>query len=125
MSTRPVDQPPTRSGRGSTPWLSRAWVSVVLMPVFLGIGFATGEGLYSLLGYAPGTGDAPGWVVVLVSVATVLVVLIPCIAAVYFGRRAMTDGDRNGRWPVVIGAVVAVGATALTVISEVGDALRG
>ncbi|EWT00295.1 hypothetical protein N865_16500 [Intrasporangium oryzae NRRL B-24470] len=92
--------------------------------MFFGIGFAVGEGLYSLFGYAPETGDAPGWVVVVVSAVTVLVVLVPCVAAVYFGRRAMTAGNRRGLWPVVIGAVAGFGLIALTVISEVGDALR-
>jgi hypothetical protein len=81
--------------------------------------------MYALLGYASESGDAPLWAVVVASGLAVLVVLVPTVAAVYFGRRAMKGGDRRGLLPAVIGAVVAFGWIALTVVSEVGNIVRG
>lgn len=124
MSTDQIQRPPTRAPHDSGPWLGRAWTAVALVPVFFFLGFALGEGLYALLGYRPENADAPVWVNLVVAVPVVVVVLIPCAAAVLFGRRATQRGDRSGVYPLVIGAIAGVGLLVLTIVSEVGDALR-
>lgn len=125
MSNRQLDRAPEPTARDSAPWLRRAWAGVALVPLFFVIAFAVGEGIYALMGYKPENADAPVWAVVVASALAVLVVLIPCVAAVYFGRRAIKGGDRRGVFPAVIGAVAAVGWVVLTIVSEVGNAVRG
>lgn len=124
MTTSRVQRPPERTPRGSGRWLGRAWVAVVLVPVFFFIGFAIGEGMYALLGYKPENANAPVWVDVVALVPVIVVVLIPCAAAVFFGRRATKGGDRRGMVPLVIGVIAGVGVLVLTIVSEVGDIVR-
>lgn len=124
MSANQAKRPPTRTPRDSDPWLGRAWSGVALVPVFFFIAFAVGEGLYALMGYKPENADAPVWVHVVALIPVVVVVLIPCAAAVFFGSRANKGGDRRGMFPLVIGVIVGVGLLVLTIVSEVGDIVR-
>jgi hypothetical protein len=94
------------------------------VPVFFLIAFALGEGLYSLLGYKPENADAPVWALLVVDIPVLLVVLIPCAAAVVFGRRSSQMGDRRGRLPLIIGVAAGVGWLVLTIVSEVGNIVR-
>jgi hypothetical protein len=91
--------------------------------VFFFIAMAVGEGLASLLGY-PAGGDGPVWVTVVTDVAATVTVLLPCLAAVFFGRRANQAGDRRGRLPAVLGAGAGLGWLVLAIVSEVGNLLR-
>lgn len=125
MTDRQLDRPPGPTARDANPWLGRAWVGVGLVPLFFFFAFAVGEGIYAWMGYKPENADAPVWAVVVVSALVVAVVLIPCVAAVYFGRRAIRSGDRRGRVPAVIGAVAGVGWVVLTIVTEVGNVVRG
>lgn len=106
-------------------WLARAWLGVALIPVFFMVAFAVGEGAYAVLGYAPENGTAPVWVDIVTSAVVLIVFAIPCAAAVLFGRRCLRAADRRGLLPLVIGSVAWVGALVLTIVTEVGDALRG
>ncbi len=124
MSLREVHGSPEPTAGASGPWLRRAWAGVALVPVFFVIAFAVGEVIYAVMGYRPEDADAPIWAVVAASALVLLVVLVPCVAAVHFGRRAVKGGDRRGAVPAAIGAVAGVGWVALTVISEVGSAVR-
>lgn len=110
--------------RDDGPWLGRAWGAVVSVPAFFLIAFAVGEGMYALLGYKPENADAPIWVVVVAVVPTLLVTLIPCVAAMVCGRRATNGGDRRGVVPLVVGAIAGLGMLVLTIVSEVGDIVR-
>ncbi len=114
--------PPEQSrGPGA---LTRAWIAVVLIPVFFVIAIGVGEGIISLLGYTAGTGNNPVWVILVSDLAALAVVLLPCVAAVIFGRLAYRRSDRRGLFPVVLGSVVGLGWLILTIVSEVGDLLR-
>jgi hypothetical protein len=124
MSNRQLDPAPEPTAPDSNPWLRRAWVGVALVPLFFFIAFAVGEGIYALMGYKPENADAPVWAVIVASALVLLVVLIPCVAAVYSGRRAIKSGDRRGMYPAVIGAVAAVGWVVLTIVTEVGNVVR-
>jgi hypothetical protein len=82
-----------------------------------------GEGLTSLLGYPVG-GAAPAWVTVVTGLAATVTVLVSCLAAVFFGRRANKAGDRRGLLPAVLGTGAGLGWLILTIVSEVGSLLR-
>jgi hypothetical protein len=92
--------------------VTRAWTAVVLVPVFFVIAFAIGEVVYSVLGYKPENDDAPLWVDLVGSLASLSVALIPCIAAVVYGRRAADAGNRVGLVPMAIGGLAAVARRA-------------
>jgi len=110
--------------RDSGPWLRRAWTAVALVSVFFFIGFAVGQGMYAMMGYKPENADAPVWVDVVALVPALVVVLIPCAAAVLFDRQANKGGDHRGVVPLVIGVIAGIGLLVLTIVSEVGDIVR-
>ena len=114
--------PPERSHAPGA--LARAWVAIVLIPVFFFIAIGVGEGVISLLGYTAGAGNNPIWVSLASDLAAIAVVLLPCLAAVIFGRRAYKAGDRRGLFPAVLGTVAGLGWLILAIVSEVGDLLR-
>lgn len=124
MSNRQLDQSPRPTGRDLEPWLQRAWVGVAAVPLFFMIAFAVGEGTYAVMGYQPENADAPIWAVVVASALVLAVVLVPCVSAVYCGRRAIKRGDHRGRYPAALGAIAGIGLITLTIVSEVGDAVR-
>ena len=124
MNTTHLQRGPSRAPRDSRPWLARAWAAVALLPVFFFVAFAVGEGLYALLGYKPENADAPVWVVLVALTPAVAVVLIPSVAAVFFGSRANKGGDHRGMFPFLIGVIAGVGWLVLTVVSEVGNIVR-
>lgn len=116
----PAAPPPDRPRAPGT--VTRAWVAIALIPVFFFIAMAVGEGLTSLLGY-PAGGATPTWVTVVTDVAATVTVLLPCLAAVFFGRRAYKTGDRRGLLPAVLGVGASLGWLVLTIISEIGNPL--
>ncbi len=126
VTERPTDHPaatPPEHPRAPGT-LGRAWVAIVLIPVFFVIALGVGEGIIALLGYTAGAGNNPIWVTVISDLAALAVLLLPCSAAVIFGRRAYRSGDRRGLFPVVLGAVLGLGGLIMTVVTEVGDLLR-
>ncbi|HEX9034824.1 MAG TPA: hypothetical protein VF834_23510 [Streptosporangiaceae bacterium] len=125
-----VPAPPGESGPprkppapDSGPALTRAWIAVALIPVFLFVAFAVGEGLTSLLGYPVG-GSNPAWVIILTNLATLIAALLPCLAAVFYASRARKNGIRRAIVPLAIGSIVGLGWLILTVATGVGDLLR-
>ncbi|KQX66292.1 hypothetical protein [Angustibacter sp. Root456] len=124
MTTGPAPTHPGSTDHAPSSWLVRAWLGVALAPVFFMLAFAVGEGAYAVLGYAPENADAPTWVVVVTSLLVLLVLGIPCAASVIYGLRCVRAGDRRGLAPLVIASLVWAGAVVLTVVSEVGNALR-
>lgn len=124
MSADQLDRRRAGGPRDSGRWLRRAWTAIALVPVFFLIAFALGEVLYNLLGYQPENADAPVWALLVVDIPVLLVVLIPCAAAVLFGRHSSQMGDRRGRLPLIIGMAAGVGWLVLTIVSEVGNIVR-
>jgi hypothetical protein len=118
----PAAPPPDRPHAPGA--LARAWVAVVLIPVFFIIALGVGEGVISLLGYTAGTGNNPIWVTLVSDLAALAVVLLPCLAAVIFGKRVYKAGDRRGLFPAILGIVAGLGWLTLTIVTEVGDLLR-
>ena len=117
----PAAAPPDQPRAPGT--VAGAWIAIGLIPVFFFIAMGVGEGLMSLLGY-PAGGAAPAWVTVVTDLAATVTVLLPCLAAVFFGRRASKAGDRWGLLPAVLGTCAGLGWLILAIVSEVGNPLR-
>jgi hypothetical protein len=106
--------------------VTRAWISVALLPVGVLTAFVVGEGLASLFGYDTGSGElAPVWVVMAAGVPAMLVALVPAGLAVGYGLRARRAGDPRGVVPAIVGCALAAGFVALNGMSYVLGRLFG
>jgi hypothetical protein len=110
LSETPRDA--SRDGRSVT----RAWISLAVLPLFLVLAMAVGEGLYALFGYQPENADAPFGVNLVASVPALLVMLVPTVAAVFYGWRAHLVGDRRAYVPAILALLIGLWFTVLTVI---------
>jgi hypothetical protein len=97
--------------------LRRAWFAVLLIPVAFVLAFAVGEGIYAWLGDQPEAATEPLWVVLVAGVPAIVLFLLPCAAASWYGNRARQEGHRVGWVPLVIGAVLGVWMMILNVVS--------
>lgn len=108
LSETPRDA--SRDGRSVT----RAWISLAVIPLFLILAMAVGEGLYALFGYEPS--EAPFWPNLAASIPALLVMLVPTVTAVFYGWRAHQVGDRRAIVPAVLALLIGLWFTVLTVI---------
>ena len=89
---------------------------VVLIPVFLLLSFAATTGIYALTGHDPSTGDVPPlWANLAAGLPGLAILLVPCVAGVVYGWRAVRSGVRAGLVPAVLAALMGAGAVVLTV----------
>lgn len=93
----------------------QAWWAVALYPVSFVAAFVIGEGLYTWFG--GGDDDTPAWAVPAAGTPALLAFVLPGVAAVVLGRRAMRLGRRDGRTPAIVGAAIAVGFVGLNLLS--------
>lgn len=101
----------TREAPAATRAYRRAWWAVVAVPVALFAAFGIGEGLLSAVA---GDSDEPAaWQVAVAAIPALLVVLIPGVAAVWFGRRAVALGRPAGRLPMLLGGLATFGFVGL------------
>lgn len=98
----------------------RAWVGVALFPVFLFGSVIVTLLLYEAFGYKPENADAPLWVDSLIGLVAIAICLLPCAAAVFYGRQAYLAGYRSGLIALAVGALAGLSVTALTVVSTLG-----
>jgi hypothetical protein len=71
----------TKQGARSAISVARAWISVVLIPVFLFVSVVMTLFLYEWSGYKPENDDAPLWVELVTTIAAIAVFLVPCVTA--------------------------------------------
>ena len=84
----------------------RAWIATAFIPVAFVVAMVLGEALLALQGYDSADAHIP-WQVVASAGGTALLILeIPCVAAVVLGRRALAAGDPHGKAPALVGAVL-------------------
>lgn len=104
-----------RDGRSVT----ISWVSFAVLPLFLVLAMVVGEVLYALLGYQPENADAPLWAELVASLPALAVMLVPSVAAGYYGLRAFRVGDRRAVVPAVLAGLVGLWFTVPTVVGLV------
>ncbi len=97
-----------------------AWISVVLIPAFLFVSVVLTLLLYEWFGYKPENADAPLWVDLVTALVAIVVFLVPCVTAAFYGMRANLAGQRQGLIPAGIGALAGLSLTVLTVVSTLG-----
>jgi hypothetical protein len=122
-TTMPTGEPTLQHRAPRADQLGLAWLAVALIPVFFLLSMAVGYALYELTGYPADTGVAPLWADLVVAVCSTLVFLLPCSAAIVYGRRAQQHGNRGGIAPMAIGACAGIAVIALTVVTVVGSQL--
>lgn len=99
-----------------------AWISLACVPLAYVAATLIGAGVLSLLGYDTSTNQTiPLRGVAPAVAAATLVFLVPCAAAVRFGRRAARSGARSGTLAAAIGSLLA----ALFVVVNVTGMLVG
>jgi len=114
-STNNTPLGPAPRGRSA---LSRAWISIALVPVFFFLSFLVQTGIYVLTGHDPSTGDVPPlWANLAAGLPGLAILLVPCVAGVVYGLRAARAGVRSGLVPAVLAALLGVGALVLTVVN--------
>lgn len=113
-STSSTNHAPVGRPRTRTP-LSRAWLSIVLVPVFFALSFVAQTVIYALTGYDPSTGTVPLWANLAAGLPGLAILLVPCVAGVVYGWRAARAGVRAGLVPAVLAVLLGVGAVVLTV----------
>ena len=111
--------PPARAlGRGGQSTnLKRSWTAVALIPVAFVLAFAVGEGLYAMLGYKPEDATEPLWVALVAGVPAIVLFLVPCAAAVWYGQKARAEGHRAALLPVAVGAVLGLWMLIMNAVS--------
>jgi hypothetical protein len=102
-------------------WLGRAWIAVALIPVVFILSFAVAQVLYSLMGYVPEEAGIPLWVDLVATIPAIAAFLVPCAAAVLYGRRAKGVGDRRGLIPLGIGALAGLWLLILSVVTIISS----
>ena len=107
----------TRSSAGRSTNLIRSWIAVGLIPVAFVLAFAVGEGLYALLGYKPEDASEPLWVALVAGVPAIVLFLVPCTAAVWYGNKARADAHRRALLPMAIGAVLGLWMVVMNTVS--------
>ena len=122
MSSASEGERPTQTSPAGV-WLGRAWIAVVLIPVFFILAFVVGQVLYSLMGYLPENAGIPLWVDLVASIPTIAVFLIPCTAGVLYGWHANSLGARSGLIPLCIGALAGLGLLILSIVTIIGSHL--
>lgn len=118
MTTAKHIPPPGANGTGGrSPNLTRSWIAVALIPVGFVLAFVVGEGLYALLGYQPEVGSEPWWVAPVAAVPAIVLFLVPCATAVWFGNKARLEGHRAALVPIVIGVVLGLWMVVMNTVS--------
>jgi len=92
-------------------------------PVFFILAFAVGQILYTLMGYLPENAGIPLWVDLVATIPTIAVFLVPCTAAVLYGRRVNSVGDRRDLVPLCIGALAGLGLLILSIVTIISSHL--
>jgi hypothetical protein len=107
----------TRSSVGRSTNFTRSWIAVGLTPVAFVLAFAVGEGLYALLGYKPEDATEPLWVALVAGVPAIVLFLVPCAAALWYGNKARAEAHRGALVPMTIGAVLGLWMLVMNTVS--------
>lgn len=100
--------------------LNRAWIAVILLPLFFLLAFGSGYLVsWWLMGDASETTAPTAWQALLIVVPTLVIMLLPCVAAVRYGHRVVRAGRAVGWLPTVIGGAVGLFWTVSILVNAV------
>jgi hypothetical protein len=89
--------------------------------VFFILAFGVAQVLYSLMGYLPENAGIPLWVDLVATIPAIAVFLVPCSAAVLYGRRASNVSDRRGLVTLCTGALAGLGFLILSIVTIISS----
>ena len=102
--------------------LHQAWWSLLLFPLSFVMAFVVGEGIPAWIGYPePSLDSTPWWVVTMAVVPALLVFAAPLLVTSHFTRKAVAEGEREGRLPLIIAAVAVSGFVAMNLLSGIAQ----
>src|SRR5690242_4105931 len=85
--------------------LRMAWVCVALVPVSLVLAMFAGQGLLGLMGYQASE-TVSVWAALLAGVSALLILLVPCAAAMWYGYHGFQAGCDAARIPGWLGGMI-------------------
>ena len=105
---------PSRRGRRD---FRAAWWSFGLLPIsFLGA-TVLGGAILAAIGHDPDSETDPTiWQIALAGIPSLVVLILPCVLVVWFGRRALTTGLVGGRDAIKAGLVVGAALVVANLI---------
>lgn len=111
---------PSESDRRGRRMLRAAWWSFGLLPIsFVGASVLGGV-ILSAMGHDPDSETDPSFRQMAVAgIPSVVVMVLPCVLVVWFGRRALAAGLEGGRDATKAGLVVGAALVGLNLISVV------
>jgi hypothetical protein len=113
------DEQQQREAR-ATQLVRRAWWSLALFPVSFVAASLLGGILLAAMGHDPDSETTPPWGPTLAAgVPAMMVMILPALAAAWFGRRAQELGQPNGRAATVTGLALAGALVMLNVAAAV------
>jgi Na+/melibiose symporter-like transporter len=111
---------PNESDRRARRMLRAAWWSFALLPFsFLGAAVLGGV-ILAAMGHDPDSQTDPSfWQMAVAGIPAVVVMILPCILVVWFGRRALAAGLEGGRDAKNAGLAVGAVLVAMNLVSVV------
>jgi MFS family permease len=108
---------PDRPGRRM---LRAAWWSFGALPLsFVGASLLGGA-ILAAIGHDPDSESDPSiWQMAVAGIPSVVVLVLPCVLVVWFGRRALAAGHEGGRDASTAGLVVGAALVMMNLISVV------
>jgi MFS family permease len=105
---------PDRRGRRL---LRAAWWSFGLLPIsFVGASVLGGV-ILAALGHDPDSETDPSfWQMAVAGIPSVVVLILPCVLVVWFGRRALAAGLEGGRDATKAGLIVGAALVAMNLV---------
>jgi len=98
--------------------LRAAWWSFVLLPVSFVGATMLGNTILTAMGHDVDSETNPTWEQAIVAgIPAVIVMVIPALMAIWFGRRAIRAGHPRGHEPSIAGLVVGAALVAMNVLA--------
>lgn len=117
---RSMDDERRQGETRATQLVRRAWWSFALFPVSFVLASLLGGVLLAAMGHDPDTETTPSWGLMLAAgVPAMIVLILPGLAAAWFGRSAHELGHPGGRTAAVAGLATAGAFVVLNVAAAV------
>lgn len=95
---------------------SRAWLTLLLLPVSFLVAMVAGEGIASLVVKSEAD-TAPIWLMIVVLVVAVAIFALPLIFTARYSKRGVAAGESGAKLPLIMGLIVVGTFALLNVVS--------